>query len=276
MRPLYKKIIVAILRGLKILHLFSPKMVDELKLREEKSKISKIPRYTNGTFTHNKLNIKFTDSASFLFMYNEIFENQIYCFKANSDKPFIIDCGANIGVSAIYFKQLYPLSEILAFEPDKEIFKILEQNISLNNLGNIELINKGLWDNDSIITFISEGADAGRINDSTKENSNSHIEVVSLRPYLNRPVDLLKIDIEGAEYKVLKSCEDFLYKVKNIFIEYHSFIDQEQNLSEITQILKKVGFRIYISTPGLTSLNPFLKVNSYLGMDMQLNIHGIK
>ena len=48
------------------------------------------------------------DAASFVYMYREIFERQIYKFKADTDSPTIIDCGANVGVSTLYFKKTFP------------------------------------------------------------------------------------------------------------------------------------------------------------------------
>ena len=186
------------------------------------------------------------------------------------------DGGANIGLSTIYFKSLFPKSKIVAFEPDIKIFKILKENVESFGLKDVDLVNKGLWKENTKLAFNSEGADAGAINmDSHKSKSSNKIKVVDLKPYLNQRVEFLKLDIEGSETIVLKAIESSLHNVEKIFVEYHSYIGQEQTLNEIIEILKKNNFRLYISA-GLSSKSPFITINTYSDMDMQLNIFGIK
>ena len=239
--------------------------------------IKKIPRYTETTIVLKGREIKISDSASFLFMHNEIFDQNIYKFKSSNPNPYIIDGGANIGLASIYLKFLYPDSEIVAFEPDPSIFDILKSNIEAYNFTGIELIQKGLWNEDTSISFKSEGADAGLIAtlDKTVIATDS-IKVISLKPYLKKTVDFLKLDIEGAETVVLKDIENDLDKVERIFVEYHSFVGQKQTLNEIIDILTKANFRLHVSSPGIMSKSPFIKLNSYNNMDMQLNIYGVK
>jgi hypothetical protein len=68
----------------------------------------------------------------------------------------------------------------------------------------------------------------------------------------------------------------FILEPTFIFIEYHSFSGQEQFLPELLGVLKSAGFRLNINAPGLTSMSPFMKLNEYNGMDMQLNIYGMR
>ena len=56
--------------------------------------------------------IELTDPFWYLHCYREIFGDQVYRFIANRQDPLIIDCGANIGMSVIYFKYLYPDARI--------------------------------------------------------------------------------------------------------------------------------------------------------------------
>ncbi len=240
--------------------------------------LRKIPRYTKTKLYFKGRELIIPDNASFLFMQKEIFEQHIYKFKTKKNEPYIIDGGANIGLATIYLKLLYPSSNILAFEPDAEIFNILKKNIESYALKSVELIQKGIWKEDTTIQFKSEGADAGLIAslDKTVAATNS-ISVLSLKPYLNRTVDFLKLDIEGAETEVLKDIENDLGKVERIFVEYHSFVGQPQTLNVIIDILTKAKFRIYMSIPGNNSLNsPLMGLGSYCNMDFQLNIFGYK
>lgn len=235
------------------------------------------PRYTRKIIQFEDQELIVPDVASFNFMKKEIFENEIYKFSTRELSPYIIDGGANIGLSIIYFKKLFPDAKIVGFEPDPNIFKILNKNIGKFNFQNIKLVNKGLWNAKKELNFWSEGADAGLIiekKDSKKVITK--IETTSLNDYLTCQVDFLKLDIEGAEKVVLKDIQANLDKVKRIFVEYHSFVNQPQSIDEILRILVEAGFRLHINAPGLTSQSPFVKLDTYNNMDMQLNIYGFK
>ncbi len=250
---------------------------DNRVLTKEKKRINSIPRYTTDFFNIENVKIKFLDSASFLFMFEEIFEKEIYKFQADSDSPIIVDCGANIGLSVLYFKKKYPKSIITAFEPDKKVFEILQENISYHHYKNITLINKALWDTETSLDFYSEGADGGRIALESDLNQIIKVDTIELKGFIQDIfIDFLKIDIEGSETVVLRDCKDSLLNVKNIFIEYHSIVNERQTLSEILSILQDAGFRYYISPIGVQSKNPFISLNSFLSMDNQLNIFGFR
>ncbi|WP_073131469.1 FkbM family methyltransferase [Chryseolinea serpens] len=246
-------------------------------LDKEYRKLLTYPRYQSGTFELMGKLVKFVDGPSCHFIHKEIFKEEIYRFEATTDKPFIIDAGANIGLGVLYFKKIYPQAEILAFEPDKTVSNVLLENIRTFSFSNVTVIDKALWNENTTLRFHSEGADAGRV--STGSDSENVIEVhaVRLRPYLQqRRVDFLKMDIEGAETTVLKDCADLLGNVDRIFVEYHSFVGKEQSLPELLALLKDSGFRLSISSPGLSSKSPFMKRDTYAGMDMQLNIYGFR
>lgn len=240
----------------------------------ELTRIGKIPRYSY--FTTNILGgrqITGIDSSSFVFTYNEIFKKEIYRFNSESQSPHIIDCGANIGLSIIYFKRLYPESTITAFEADKKIYDVLTKNIKSFGFKEVNILNNAVWNEETTLDFFSEGADGGRIVTSeTEQKTLNKVNAVRLKNYLrNIKVDLLKIDIEGAETTVLLDCKDVLSNVENIMVEYHSFDDRPQTLHEILTCLNNTGFRVHVIPVGY-SAQPFVKRHSYLGIDMQFNI----
>ncbi|MCX6782230.1 MAG: FkbM family methyltransferase [Candidatus Magasanikbacteria bacterium] len=238
-------------------------------------KLYKFPRFTETTSDLLGFKIKIADSASFVFMYKEIFEKQVYKFNASSNAPVIIDCGANIGMSVVYFKKLFPLAKIVAFEPDPNIFRILKENIDSQNFSDIKLVNSALWSEEGAMDFFPDRADGGRVAEKISGVAPVLIPAVKLSGYLNEKVDFLKIDIEGAELEVLRECKDALKNVKNIFIEYHSFADKSQKLDELLLILKEDGFRYYIDNFSAIQRQPFSIRGVYSGMDMQLNIYAI-
>ncbi len=218
----------------------------------------------------------FPDSASLLFLLKELFEFEIYRFKTDTKEPLIIDCGANIGLSVIYFKRLYPNAKIIAFEPDPKIFSHLEHNIASFGFEEVELINKALWNEETELEFYSEGADGGRIKEAGDKEKIVKIKTEKLSKYLSQKVDFLKLDIEGAEQEVLNECKDLLKNVESIFVEYHSFTDKRQNLWEILKIFEESGFRYYIEHIGVKSAHPFENISDYIGFDNQLNIFGYR
>lgn len=239
--------------------------------------ISNTKRYKPSTTRILKNKLFFADSASFVFMYDEIFLKEIYQFKNSSKEVYIIDGGANIGLSAIYFKKKYPNSEIVAFEPDPDIVNFLMKNITSFDLKNVTVVNKGLWNTEGHINFFPEGSDGGRIEPILGHNNKkTTIQTTRLRSYLNKNVDLLKLDIEGAELLVLEDCKDQLVNVKNLFIEYHSFSNNHQCLDRILNIISNSGFRYYIESVGITSKQPFLSRNLSLNMDLQLNFYAYR
>lgn len=246
-----------------------------IKKLPEKYRLARIPRYTptQTDILGNPLTL--IDAASFLYIYEEVFERQIYKFKTKNRAPKIIDGGANIGLSAIYFKQLYPESSVIAFEPDDMAFEALRKNLASFGYNDVECLQKALWNSDTSLQFLHEGADGGRIALPEDKGTLVTIAATRLRPYLTEPVDLLKLDVEGAETDVLKDCSDLLHNVEYLFVEYHSFANKPQSLNTIIDIMDKAGFRLHIHPP-LTSPQPFCRRNIYFGMDMQLNIFGFR
>lgn len=264
----------------KLAHLIRLRINDQYALNFERKKelkrISSMPRYTEAETMLLGKKILFPDSASFVFIYNELFTEGIYKFTNSNERPYIIDCGANIGLSVIYFKQLYPDAEIIAFEPDEKVFKALQYNVESFSLKNIQLIKKACWNEETTLQFYSEGADGGRAAMKSDAGNLINVDTTRLGKYLDRKVDFLKIDIEGAENEVIIDIKNQLPNVERIFVEYHSFVGKEQMLPEILAILKEAGFRLHISSPGLVSKSPFVKLNSYADMDNQLNIYAFR
>lgn len=241
---------------------------------EEKKRIANLPRYveTDINFLDKKLRI--TDIASFNFLKQEIFDQQIYNFRSERTDPLIIDCGANIGMSVIYFKTIYPDARIIAFEADKHIFEVLKSNIEKYELTNVELVNKACWNSETTLRFFSEGADGGRMAEESETEKIITVDTIRLKRYLKEKIDFLKIDIEGAEIEVLPDIQNELKNVENIFVEYHSFVGKQQRLPEILEILKNAGFRFHLITVGVCASQPYLFRPEYASMDNQINIFG--
>ncbi|NDV69040.1 FkbM family methyltransferase [Dysgonomonas sp. 25] len=230
------------------------------RLRKESGPLS--------TFLFGK-KIDITNFFWYIHGLNEIFLDETYRFHSKKETPLILDCGANVGLSAIYFKRLYPKAQVIAFEADQDIAKTLSSNLHSFGFDDVEIVSKAVWTANTTLEFMSDGAVGGQIVEG-REGS-TKIEAIRLRDYLEKEVDFLKIDIEGVEYDILKDCADKLINVKNLFIEYHSFLNNEQKLDEILLVLKKAGFKYYIKEAWNNMPMPF--VDSHQShYDLQLNI----
>ena len=214
--------------------------------------------------------IRYNDAKALMGMYNEIIYSDHYRFIPKQEKPVIIDCGSNIGISLLYFRNLFPDATLVGVEADPDISKVLKENLDANNCA-ATIIEKALWSNSGEkLSFGQEGADSGSVFSSSNEITVDTINLDDLlSPYDH--VDLLKIDIEGAEVEVFKQENASLDKVDYAFIEFHSFPDRPQELEIILAAMASHGFR-YKILPARKEEKPFLKSEKNHAMDVQLNV----
>ena len=209
--------------------------------------------------------------------YKEIFLDKNYLFHTENNHPFIIDCGANIGLSVIFFKFLYPNSDIIAFEPDENMYQQCVNNIKTFNFNNVKIFKEAVWTADTELEFVSTKNLGGQIKFNIEIKGNIlNVKAVRLLNKIDRKIDFLKIDIEGAETELIKDISEKLYLVENIFIEYHSYANQVQDLSIILEILKNAGFKYYIKEAYPNKILPFIEKNKKSTFDLQLNIFGYR
>lgn len=190
------------------------------------------------------------DYSTIEFLFNEVFISNEYYFEPSTQEPFIIDCGANIGMSILYFKKLFPGSKIIAFEANPYAFKLLEENMKVNEIKNVELHNIALFDKETEISFFI-GENIGTLLGSIKaERGGSNelkIKAQKLSNYLKNieRVDLIKMDVEGAELNIISDLFDSLtiQKTKEYIIEYHHNMNEDKSiLSSFLQKFESNGF----------------------------------
>ncbi len=236
-----------------------------------------LPYNHRGVYNLNGTKIHFTNGPELLHSLEEIFVSDIYNIQFDKPNPYIIDCGANIGLATIYLKKRYPDAKIIAFEPDINNFDLLKKNTSQQNWKDIELRMEAIWKEDTTLNFIVEGTMGSKI----ASNPNSDVEYVQvkacrLRNFLNRNVDFVKLDIEGAEYEVLKDCADLLNQVDYLFIEFHGHFSKMFELNSIFEIVSKAGFSYYIKEATSVFETPFNRKETSIQYDLQLNIFCFK
>ncbi|SEI45643.1 methyltransferase, FkbM family [Dyadobacter sp. SG02] len=229
-------------------------------------------KLTDVAFGGFKLEVP--DTMSFLWQHKEIFADEFYYFESKETQPVIFDCGANIGMSVLYFKKLFPNARVLAFEAEPAIASLLRQNLEGNGVKDVEIIDKAVWVNEEGIWFGSESADSSSIYSTARKRK---IDSIRLKDFLAKEtrIDFLKMDIEGAEIDVLHDCRSSLAHVENLFVEFHSYIGNAQALADVVKVFEENGFRYYVDT-NQHRLRPFVN-RRYRGndvMDLQLNIFG--
>jgi FkbM family methyltransferase len=182
--------------------------------------------------------IRFSSPGILRELFREIFVSGIYMFQCDTDRPTIVDCGSNIGMSLLFFKRLYPKARIIAFEPDPYTFKILSENVSCNSLTDIELHECALGEHDTETTlYRPESGSSLRMNTIKPRSSlgisrSITVPVKRLSTFLPRhEIDLLKVDIEGAEHAVIRelACAGSMRCIRRIHLEYHHHLDQDQD-----------------------------------------------
>jgi len=217
----------------------------------------------NKVVEFSDVKIRYCTYKDFTYLFKTIFIREEYHFSTDKKQPFIIDCGSNIGMSVTFFKSIFPEAEIIAFEPNHEAFTCLTQNIEGNNFSSVSANNKALSNTEGTIEFYTDGNEPGSPVASTLEErlSNQKIEVSATRlsNYINKDVDFLKMDIEGAEVCVLKEliANNKAHYIKQMVIEYHHHIDKNKDdMSVILSLLEQAGFGYQIAGHPTT---PFIK-----------------
>jgi FkbM family methyltransferase len=203
------------------------------------------PRFTPGIIRMAEYTLRYSDLLSFCPQWQDIFVNNALAYETANPAPRILDCGANIGLASPYFKRRYQAARITAFEADPAIAAMLADNLRANAAGDVEVESAAVWTSDGEVTFQSEGADSGTVASLAGEMDGRTVEVraVRLAHWLAaEPIDLLKLDIEGAEAAVLQDCRAHLANVRALLLEIHEFDPSRRQSPGLRRLLEAAGF----------------------------------
>lgn len=213
-------------------------------------------RYVPGTFRFPFGPVRYTDAGVMLGLYCEIFLNREYEVAGLGQAPTIIDCGGNIGMSAIWFKQRYPHARITIYEADPSIADVLKNNVRALELNTIEVVCAAVGASNGSVTFVTEGSLSGYV--GAGDGQGVTIDVQRLSERINEPVDLLKVDIEGSEYALIHDlCVTGKIKlVRHMICEVHGNSQTQEQVAELWSDLTKAGFHITVSEAKVNPLLP--------------------
>lgn len=153
----------------------------------------------------------------------------------------VIDVGANVGGYSIIAG--LKGADVFAFEMDPANVQRLERNKELNSL-DFEIVDKAVYDSNTTIKAKMEGSGGSNLREGSTE-----VQTVVLDDYIDTKVDLVKIDVEGAEMNVLKGMRRILEKYEPIlYVEVHDEALKELNYSskDLEQYLRDLGYSIQI------------------------------
>ncbi len=222
-------------------------------------------------FYKHLLKFRYSSEAD-LSVIEEIFLDKMYRATEEIIKNLqhpVLDIGAHIGCFSIYASILNPQIKIIALEPEPNNFELLKQNIKINHCQNIIVKQY------AVIHYHPERSEGSRPsrgssslavpqNDDTKAtlylNPDSHnhstfyqtensikvpattLENLILKNKLNK-IGLLKIDIEGAEFQIIKNLEKNIWdKIQYLAIEYHEFENNKR--ADLENIIRTHGFSL--------------------------------
>jgi FkbM family methyltransferase len=187
------------------------------------------------------------------FLFREIFVRNEYLFQASGDRPVVFDCGANVGVATLFFKWIYPHSEVHAFEPDPVTFAALKENVLRNKLTNVCLYNVALAATPGRLDlFVPAGSAGSPLMSTLPGRIEGNVRRVAVeadalsRHIADRRIDFLKLDVEGVEETVLREVARAgkLGMIKELAIEYHHNIERSVgSIGSCLQLLQDHGYQ---------------------------------
>lgn len=174
------------------------------------------------------------------------------CIFANgpSSRPLVLlDLGGNIGAFSVWIRALNPKCDLRLhiFEPHPGNISILEENLRINCVANAQIYEVAVAGESGIVKLdVSQGFDAFTIN-STSGNA-IDVQAISIRDFLFNQgifhVDLLKMDIEGAEFDIIAhDFEVLAATVSRMIVEFHG----SPSSSRVIEMIAKLKTRYNVS-----------------------------
>ena len=226
-------------------------VLTRLEQRKNRSQLVRLQRFVPGNVRMLGWDLDYVDSHALWSCIDVLVYKRWNDFVTTKKAPVILDCGANVGISVLNYKRMYPDARITAFEPDPAIVKVLKRNLAANDAGDVTIIEAAVWTQGGTTAFFAEGADGSRIiTDQLASSDRTVVETIDFADYITEPVDLIKMDIEGAEFEVIRHIGSRLNLVANMVIECHLNNDRVQEFADILAVLAAAGFNVSINSYG--------------------------
>lgn len=173
--------------------------------------------------------------------------------KMRKDSVFL-DIGAYVGSYAIVVSKAYPQCSVHAFEMNPFLIGELRKNARLNHIGNLILVCAAVWDVNGLAVGYDVLLDGDNSTNSIQERTDGSFEsVTSLRidsycEQMRLKPNVVKIDVEGAEVRVLRGMGNVLNSIEALFLEIHpAWLGRYNNtMNELADILLQQKFKIRV------------------------------
>jgi FkbM family methyltransferase len=199
--------------------------------------------------------IEYPNQSHALFLMHEVFVQATYAFHPRSRAPVVVDCGANVGFSTLFFKALHPGATILALEPEPDTCGWLRANVERNALRGVEIRQAAAADRDGTVTLFTPEADPGSLTSSLRNDwakgAGAEVLAVRLSTLIPEPVDFLKLDVEGAEYAVIRElvASGALGRIREVVLEFHALSGEPDGPAALEALLAGAGMAVVVQ-PG--------------------------
>jgi FkbM family methyltransferase len=195
-----------------------------------------------------------SDPGLLRYSIDEVFVDRSYAVSL-PPAPTIVDCGANIGVATAFFVTEHPGARVLAIEPDPSAFELLRRNIGRNRWQNVTAHNVAAGKENGTTTFFRDPAQPASIVGSTKRRilgDEATVETRRLSELLPEAVDLLKLDVEGAEAEIVDEliAAGALDLIRAIVVEFHHDPARPELLADFLHTLGRRGFSCELRSVG--------------------------
>ncbi len=194
----------------------------------------------------------------------ELFETKLVQELVKSG-DVVLDVGANIGYYTLQFAKLVgPTGHVYAFEPDPDNFKLLCKNIGMNGYSNVTAIQKAVSNRSSTIKLYRNTENHGdhRIYNSGEGRATVEVETISLDEYvakIDRQIDLIKFDIQGAEAIAFQGMKQLLQENRSLKIitEFwpRGLLMSGNNPREFLEQFSDLGFDVKVIDEQAEKLN---------------------
>ena len=159
--------------------------------------------------------------------FRQIFMDGDYELDLPQRPDVIVDVGANIGLASIFFARRYNPSRIIALEPDPSNFDLLQCNTK--GIPSVSCFKQALWKHTGHLSLFQGIHDKWGVQVREEADEKGSVPAIDMATLMQQHqldhIDLLKIDIEGAELEVLSSdCSGWLPRVKVLVIELHDHL----------------------------------------------------
>lgn len=197
-----------------------------------------------------RLCLRSNDGAD-AFTHSEVFAHRYYQLPLRSAPATILDLGANIGLSAVYFARLFPNSRLACVEPVADNLRLLVRNLKLNGI-KAEVIAAAVDAKDGVVVMERGARDYGHKVAEPASSPASLFEVtgISVPSIMRRMgwsrIGLVKMDIEGHEKALFAHACEWLHDVDTLCMEYHHHFAER----DLAGLAARFGFRAPRRLPG--------------------------